>query len=368
MAWHVAHDGYYREFPTTMFDTLSNAMPFLEKVVTKDNFRSVLVSYHTFFTENVSKIIETKYVFNDTADFIINKDIYDTADFIINKDTNDYFNTKGVHKKLFGDDTTTTKSDDTTTTKSDDTTIPESIEKKIKYILCKDNEAHEYDDDESLKAILIRIKNMKYIQIIKNMEIYKYDYDSNIFKCGDCGDNKLASEFTAHLFCEYKILVAYAKDKDKPFELTTKIITQDTIRVSEDEQDEMDKYRISTVGRGFKYSEVVSLGLLAKIYVVKNNNIIGEIKQNSGKYYKGVHFGSHLNSSDYFKCTKHLKEYDDIVAEHRYKPAIELYAILFRMDDSFKSVLTENQFNDSNFLVDMINLMTEMRIRKNIYL
>jgi len=184
---------------------------------------------------------------------------------------------------------------------------------------------------------------------------YKYSPQKFLFKSKD-GNMTLSDELTKHLTCTYKMLIFSAENPNNPFELTRKYVCEKKVLIQDDEFLEMNKYRkdqLVVKGGKFNFNELFKRHLI-RIYLIKNNSIIGEFNDR-GLFYKNCFKIVDLHTGEFYKCQKAIKSYIDHVCEFREKPFEEIEKIYCRMKINNNVYLTA--LNMPNNVNDMINIM-----------
>jgi hypothetical protein len=214
------------------------------------------------------------------------------------------------------------------------------------YLLIKDNEPNEksFDDlrKELSKMSLGEIQKIT-IYSLTDKVIFKYSPEKMLFESKD-STIQLSYYLTEHLICTYKMLIVSAEDPNDPFKLTKKYMCEKKVLIKGSEFEEMQEYRrvqehrTDQIAGEFKFDGLFK-GHLVRIFLVKNNIIIGEINDR-GIFYKSL-FKLRLNAGEYEKCQKAIESYINYVTEFRKKPLEEI-----------KKIYTEMRIHDGSSLHD----------------
>lgn len=244
--------------------------------------------------------------------------------------------------------------------------LPSKPDQKLhKYILIKDNNGQICDWDQLLIELkTIKLWNaMEKIQIIDTIDtntLDKYIYckkDGNYFHSNNTGDRL---EICEHLECTLKIMIVYAKDPTKPFELTIDELYEEKHFIEENEFDQMSGYRRHTIyDNNFSHRPYKNY-LVAKLFVVKNNCIINEIKARDtcGEYYKG-HFQREISSGYYYEISKLIAKYNKLVDTFSNMESSEFYPIFedYSKQSKTMGIMFEHYFEmnlTTNQMIDII--------------
>lgn len=220
-------------------------------------------------------------------------------------------------------------------------------------------------NSRDMKRYLQKIKSvdqMCRVQIVDTDILVKYyfDMDEGCF-ANEGGFNFLDRSLTDHIKCKFGILIAKIKDLDKPFKFDFEYINEKTLYNEEDELKLMEKYR-----RGLLHkkgcancncnckNEFMNLNvsniIVAKLYIVKNGSIIGELKWNRRKE-NGIlfHRGQIIHPitvNDFFDIAKSIDHHEDIVDKIKEKPEDEVYSIFEDHDSETMTSLFEQFYFD----------------------
>ena len=232
-----------------------------------------------------------------------------------------------------------------------------------KFVLIKYNDATQMNYDCLLQEVSkMKLDEIKEISIydVSHVALYKYLHHKNQFE--NKGGMALPKELTKHLAIFYKMLIVSAEDLDNPFKLTQKYICEKEIVKEDEGYEEMNKYRTAQLrsnGGDFEYENLFK-GHLVRIYILKENVIIGEIN-NRGLYYKGSF--KTVMGDKFIKCTKAMSKYDDHLSDFRSKPIEIVKNIFLEMAREFAlfNIHIEDEINNHITNVDtLVNCMIKL--------
>jgi hypothetical protein len=235
------------------------------------------------------------------------------------------------------------------------------------YLLIKDNYVKEKSFDDLKKEV-----SQMSLDEIEKTTIYdlgakvsfKYSLQKLLFEMNE--GVTFSDELTKHLTCTYKMLILSAEDPNEPFELTKKCICEKKVLILNDEYIEMSKYRKDQLvesGGEFKVDGLFK-GHLVRIFLIKNNAIIGEINER-GIFYK-TNFKGRIASGEFMKCHEAMKSYIDYVNEFRKKPLEEIRKIylgmikhdLFTLFDDHPAIISKK--NNVDEMIDFMIKTNEL--------
>lgn len=252
---------------------------------------------------------------------------------------------------------------DTTTIATKLKQLQQPPTEKKKYIFLDNNNATYQTANELVTVIKSNIAtntiNLTKIIDVDTMKIYNYEHGEGKMLSYVNEEVALNEPALESLYVNYKILLIYVENKNNPFKLSKKYICEKKIIPNTlDESTEMDKYHISTINKEFKYDDIKNF-IIAKILIVKNDIIIGEIKNNC-IFYKGKKLYT-LTLGPYFKCGEIL---------HSYENSVGPKAIINNINDIkneskeyfqkiFYNIFNKDIKDDKNF-IKLINLMNTL--------
>jgi hypothetical protein len=232
------------------------------------------------------------------------------------------------------------------------------------YLLIKDNDVQEksFDDlqKELSKMLLSEIQKITLYNLADKI-IYKFSTQKILFESNN--SKTLSDELTKHLTCIYKMLIVSAEDPNNPFKLTKKYICEKKVLIQDNESLELSQYRRNQLvshGSEFKFDGLFK-GHLVRIFLIKNNIIIGEIN-NAGLFHKNKHKGV-IASGAFINCQKAIVSYIDYVNEFRKKSFEEIKKIYSQMEiDKIVCLPALNILNNVDKIVDIMIKANELNI------
>ena len=209
------------------------------------------------------------------------------------------------------------------------------------YLLIKDG----IPEEKTLNVIIEEMKKTN-INDLKKSVIYdvtnkiSYTFSDEEKKFKSKCDKFLPIDLAQYLTVKYKMMIVSAENPSNPFELSYKYVCEDVVDIIENgEIKEMDNYCKSQVTKGKFSLYRVFTGFLVRIYIIKNNIIIGEITS-EGIYHKNKQLMTPDTeySTTYSICMGAIGKYYDTVNEFRKRPIEEILKI-FRQKQEIGGIL-----------------------------
>jgi hypothetical protein len=244
------------------------------------------------------------------------------------------------------------------------------------YLLIKDNEIQEKSFDDIQKEVsrmsLVDIQKITLYNLADKVT-YNFSTQKALFESKD--GKTLSDELTKHLSCTYKMLIVSAEDPNNPFKLTKKYMCEQKVLLKPpfsdvSEYDEMNSYRInqSVINGGEFKVDGLFKGHLVRIFLIKNNTIIGGINH-CGIFYKGRHKVP-TGSGEFNKCQTAIQSYFDHLYEFRKKPLEEIKKIYTEISSLIVKVHSselEKKMNNADEMVDIMIKVNELAMHINFY-
>jgi hypothetical protein len=193
------------------------------------------------------------------------------------------------------------------------------------YLLIKGDEVQPKSFAEIQKEVSkMSVDEIKKITIymLSSNQTYKYSPEKLLFVNKD-DTLLLPHNLTEHLICTYKMLIVSAEDPNNPFELTKKYMCEKKVLIRENEWNEMyDYYQDHFIE--FKRDGLFK-GYLVRVFLIKNNIIIGEIND------RGLFYKNYKKDNTQLAIRQAIKSYIAHVYEFREKPREEIEKIYNKM-------------------------------------